>query len=272
MPEAAPTLAYARATLAAPPGKDGPVEFVASSDKLNRYGFRLRRDGWRLDNFQANPVFLWMHNPSQPPIGRVDARHDGEALRAGVTFDGDDELARTVERKYRAGFLNAVSVGWGFVKADGTPIREWYRLTPEQIASKEVFYDLEELSGVSVPGDPRAIRKQQRRALAWLSRELLDLDADPAEPDDDLAELVKAEVGRHVDGALVDALGRLGVDLEALRAHPTATSGEPAATTEPTTDQAGDDPGQQDPAAPALQGLDPSAVQDLLAAFTLKEG
>jgi hypothetical protein len=267
MPEAAPTLAYARATLAAPPGKDGPVEFVASSDKLNRYGFRLRRDGWRLDNFQANPVFLWMHNPVTPPIGRVDANHDGTALRAAVTFDLDDELARTVERKYRAGFLNAVSVGWGFVKADGSPIREWWRLSPEQITSKDVFYDLEEISGVSVPGDPRAVRKQHRLALARLGRELLDLFDDP-DPDD-LAERVRAEV----DGALVDALGRLGVDLEALRAHPTATSGEPAATTEPTTDQAGDDPGQQDPAAPALQGLDPSAVQDLLAAISLsKEG
>jgi hypothetical protein len=264
MSEPATTLAYTRATLAAPPGKDGPVEFVASQAKANRYGFALRPDGWLLDNFQANPVFLWMHNPSVPPIGRADARVAGGELRAAVTFDQGDELAQQVERKYRAGFLNAVSVGWGFVKADGSPINDWWRLTPEQIASKEVHYDLEEISGVSVPGDPRAVRKNQALALARIGRELLDLVDDP-DDQERLASRVREEVNRQLDDALAGALTRLGITPTTLAA-PAAATLEPS-TTDPDPDRSVSDP----PSAggePAAQ-FDPTAAQGLLAALAL---
>ena len=267
MPEPATTLAYTRATLAAPPGKDGPIEFVASQGaKANRYGFRLRSDGWLLDNFQTNPVFLWMHNPSVPPIGRVDARQTGGELRAAVTFDQGDELAQQVERKYRAGFLNAVSVGWGFVKADGSPILDWWRLKPEEIASKEVFYDLEELSGVTVPGDPRAVRKNQQRALARIGRELLDLVEDPDDPER-LAERVREEVNRQLDDALVGALARLGVNPTTLTTLAAAPSATVELEVEPEPDLSVTDP----PSAggePAAQ-FDPTAAQGLLAALAL---
>jgi hypothetical protein len=274
MPEH-PKLAYTRATLAAPPDPDGdgPIEFVASQKRKNRYGFALRPDGWLLDNFRANPVFLWMHNPGTPPIGRVNARQEAGELRAGVTFDRDDELAVTVERKYRAGFLNAVSVGWGFVREDGTPILDWWRLKPEEIASKDVFYDLEEISGVSVPGDPRAVRKQSRQALARLGRELLDLF--PEEPDPDA---LAALVDQRVDEALVDALTRLGVTLPSPSGTAPAGSGNPAATLTIATSTAADTleppaaadpPDESTPAGgePADPALDPTAAQELLAAL-----
>ena len=157
-------LAYTRATLAAPPGERGPVEFVASQRHKNRYGFSLRPDGWLLDNFHANPLVLWMHDPLRPPIGRADVRQVGGELRARVSFDQGDPFAVDIERRYRLGTLNAVSVGWGFVKADGSPIQEWWRLKAEQIGSPEVYYDLEEISAVTVPGDPRAVRAQQSLA------------------------------------------------------------------------------------------------------------
>jgi phage head maturation protease len=159
-------LAYTRATLAAPPGEHGPVEFVASQAKANRYGFALRPDGWLLESYRANPLVLWMHDPMRPPIGRADVRQVGGELRATIAFDQGDEFAIDIERRYRLGTLNAVSVGWGFVKADGSPIQNWYALKPQEIASKEVFYDLEEISAVTVPGDPRAVRAQQSLAAA----------------------------------------------------------------------------------------------------------
>jgi phage head maturation protease len=106
---------------------------------------------------------LWMHDPMRPPIGRADVRQVGGELRARVSFDQGDAFAVDIERRYRLGTLNAVSVGWGFVRADGTPIPEWWRLKADQIASKDVWYDLEEVSCVTVPGDPRAVRAQQSR-------------------------------------------------------------------------------------------------------------
>jgi hypothetical protein len=93
-----------------------------------------------------------------------------------VRFDQGDPFAVDIERRYRLGTLNAVSVGWGFVKADGAPVKEWWRLTPAQIASKDIFYDLEEISAVTVPGDPRAVRAQQARATGW------SVEAGPRQP------------------------------------------------------------------------------------------
>jgi hypothetical protein len=231
-------LAYARAELDRTSldrgDADAPLTFIASTTELNRYGFALRNDGWRLDNFNANPVLLWMHNPFQPPIGRGTAlRKDGKILLDGVTFDREDELARTVESKYRRGFLSAVSCGWGYVNEDGTPISDWWRLSVEQVRD-EAFYDLEEVSAVTVPGDPRALVGQSRLALARLGTELVNLLDEQEHPDgvitrDELSAAVAAE------------LARLGI-------------------APPTTPPAAD------------AGVDPDAARVLLAAFPALEG
>lgn len=236
-------LAYARATLAAPPAGDqpdteqqgAPIRFAASTTGLNRYGYSLRTEGWRLDNYRGNPVFLWMHDSSSLPIGRVDAAVDvdGGQLLADVTFDQADAFAVQVEGKYRRGFLSAVSVGFDFVQEDGTPIEHWWELSAQEIRD-EAFYDLAELSAVPVPADPGALRQEQQRALARLGRELAHLstptpDAQPSGlTAEDVRELVAAELARHTRPP------------------------EPA----------------RDPAA----GLTTDAAQALLAALTLKEG
>ena len=168
-------LAYGRAQLDRAAPEDGPLTFVASSTALNRYGYALRNDGWRLDSFNANPVVLWMHNPFMPPIGHGRAvSKDGQVLLENVVFDREDELARAVESKYRRGFLNAVSVGFDIVEKDGAPILDWWRLSNEDMQNK-AFYDLAEVSAVSVPADPQALRTQSRLALSKLGRELVDL-------------------------------------------------------------------------------------------------
>jgi hypothetical protein len=160
-----PQLAFAELQLAAPAASSGPIVFTASSTQLNRYGFRLRHNGWRLANYAKNGVVLWMHDPMRPPIGKATATLDSfrEELRAAIVFDLDDDLGATVDRKVRGGFLNAVSVGWEFVNADGSPVKDWWRLKAEQV-ERDVWYDLSEISVVSVPGDPSAVRAQQSLA------------------------------------------------------------------------------------------------------------
>lgn len=156
---------------------DGPLVFTASSTAVNRYGYALRNDGWRLANYEANPVVLWAHDSMLPPIGTATVEPRAGGLRATITFDRTDELATAVERKYRRGFLNAVSVGVDFIDKHGAALSPW-KLTPQQIRD-EAFYDLAEISAVSVPGDPQALRQQQGAALAELltgyaSRRLVD--------------------------------------------------------------------------------------------------
>jgi len=196
-------LAYARAELTEKPNKDGPLEFTASSEILNRHGFRLRHDGWRVDNFAANPVVLWMHASWIPPIGKAAMRKDPDAKRlmATVTFDIEgDELAATVDGKFRRGYLHAVSVGLDFVDEDGAPLN-WWAMKPGEIEEK-AFYDLAELSAVTVPADPTAVREQQRLGLLKIGRELVELFDEQHHPRspitrDELDAAVRAELARR---------------------------------------------------------------------------
>lgn len=195
------TLAYSRAYLDRENG-DGLLVFTASSEVLNRHGFSLRHDGWRLANFAANPVVLWMHNAFQPPIGRASASKQNKRVMAEVTFDRDDELARTVESKFRRGFLNAVSVGLDFVDEDGAALN-WWSMSSEQLAT-EAFYDLAEISAVTVPADPTAVVENKRLALAALGRELLDLFDEQRQPE-------PAVTAAQIQTAVAAELTRLGI-------------------------------------------------------------
>lgn len=191
---------------------DGPLRFVASSTGVNRYGFALRNDGWLLDNYQRNPVFLWAHDSSTPPIGRAMARLEPPELAAYVTFDREDPFSAGIEGKYRRGFMTAVSVGLDFVNADGSPIEDWWRLDKERIQS-DSFYDLAEISAVPVPADPRALRQNHRAGLSYLGRQLVELFDEQERGEatvDELGAAVRAE------------LARLGFDLAAIPSHHTA--------------------------------------------------
>lgn len=157
-------LSYTRGTLASGSGPEGELVFTASAEGVNRYGFSLNRRRWRIDNFNNNPVILWMHDDRRPPIGRGRAVIDSQGLKTSVTFDRSDPFAVEIERKYREGFLNAVSVGFDFVDRSGAPVPDPWNLTPDMIYN-EVYYDLAEVSAVPVPADPNALIRQ-RHALA----------------------------------------------------------------------------------------------------------
>lgn len=164
------------ATNAAAPGT--PIRFVASTQGIKRDGQDLALAQWSLENFQRNPVFLWVHDyaGSKAPIGRVEISRDetNQRLIGDVTFDQEDEFARQIESKYRRGFMNAVSVGWDSVAPAGRSLRD---AKPEEIVN-----DLLDLSAVPVPGDPDALAIRQKRALAALGHEFLKLAGDEDDP------------------------------------------------------------------------------------------
>lgn len=159
---------------------DAPLTFVASTPGVKRDGLDLRASGWRIDRALTNPVFQWAHDYRRPPIGRFAPTVDDDALRIAVTFDREDPFAADIERKYRRGFLNAVSVGWDFVDENGERL-SWWSLDAEEIRD-EAFYDLTEVSAVPVPADPDALIERQRAGLIDLGRGLLDLLDEPPTP------------------------------------------------------------------------------------------
>jgi HK97 family phage prohead protease len=157
-------LAYGVATLARA-DTDGPITFAASTESLNAYNYSLRHEGWRLAAYQKNPIVAWNHDLSRPPIGRAHAELDRwtRQLRAAVTFDRGDPFAADIERRVRAGFLSAVSVGFAFENPDGTPIADFWRLSKNQIHD-DAYYSLSEISVVPVPADPGAVKVDHSRA------------------------------------------------------------------------------------------------------------
>lgn len=145
---------------ATPPEPGTPIRFTASTEKVGRDGLVIAADGWQLDNFRANPGFLWHHDylGNRAPIGKVTSVNvEGKKLVADVVFDQGDPFAVDVERKYREGFMNAVSVGW-----------DTEEMAPPQGATgaaRVLKAELLDISAVNVPGDPNALIQRQIRAL-----------------------------------------------------------------------------------------------------------
>lgn len=151
---------YARAFIEGTPPAEGPIRFVAGTGGLKRDGRDYKVDGIDLDRFNRNPVILWVHNQAAPPIGRAIATEvDGDRLMIDVEFDQEDEFARSVESKYRRGFLNAVSML--AVPKAGQPSRGL-------VAESELF----EVSACGIPLDPDCLVTAGRTALIEMGRDL----------------------------------------------------------------------------------------------------
>jgi len=149
--------AYCERAPAAEAAPGTPIRFVASTENVARDGLIIAADGWQLENFRKNPVFLWAHDYRRPPIGRaVRVDVEGKQLVAEIEFDQADEDARQIEDKYRRGFLSAVSVGWEIQSID--PPKG--ALGAPRISKAELL----EISGVPVPSDPDALKAARSAA------------------------------------------------------------------------------------------------------------
>lgn len=184
------TRALADPALAAEAGS--PIRFVASSHEAARDNFTIRQDRWTLDNFRRNPVVLFAHDYGRPPIGKGTPSVTERGLELDVTFDQGDPFARDIERKYRDGYMNAVSIGWDDVKAEG---------------EAEPYHDLWEVSAVPVPSDPGALMDRQRSAVRALAFEMLRAsvpdDPTPDDPGDPEADERATHKRPIVDGETV---------------------------------------------------------------------
>ena len=162
------------------------ITLVASDFSKDRHGTRLSPQGWRLDNFNANPIIAYMHNaygdslclaPNPDDIiGKGRAYIEGEELMIDITFEPADinPTAEKVFRKMLFGSLNACSVG--FVGKAG----HWGEGEEARGASNETYYfdeqELLEVSIVNIPSNPNALRRSLREstssALSYIYRAL----------------------------------------------------------------------------------------------------
>lgn len=136
---------YAHGLVERKPGK--PMRIVAANEGKQADGIDLRMAGADLGRYLANPIIGYGHDywgRDQLPIGRATTTTiEGTQLLIEPEFDADDQFAVSIERKLRAGYLNAVSVGFDVhhLGEDGVPGR----------------WELFEVSVVPLPMDPAAL-------------------------------------------------------------------------------------------------------------------
>lgn len=133
-----------------------PLRVVMASEGRQADGIDLRMAGAQLDRYRGNPVLGYGHSyygRTNLPIGRTapdTIAVDGTLLAGQLDFDQGDEFAREVERKMRAGFLNAVSIGFEVIEWESENDNYWRG----GVATK---WELTELSVVPVPMDAKAL-------------------------------------------------------------------------------------------------------------------
>lgn len=124
--------------------------FVMSDETVDRAGDIVKVDGWQLDGFRKNPVFLSQHASDRFPLGvwekvwTENGKLMGLARFADAGTHPEADLAYSL---YKQGIMNAVSVR--FVGMEYEP-NEHGGLT---FTSQELL----ECSAVSVPANPNAL-------------------------------------------------------------------------------------------------------------------
>jgi HK97 family phage prohead protease len=130
------------------------LKFIASTESPDRDLDVILVAGWQLDNYLKNPVVLLNHKHDGLPVAKaVDLFKDTakRQLVATVEFppDGVYPLSDTVYKLAKAGFINAVSVGFNGLESQPRPEGRG------RIYTKQELY---EISIVGVPAQPEALQ------------------------------------------------------------------------------------------------------------------
>jgi hypothetical protein len=173
---------------------DRTIQYRFSTSAVARDGHTIATKGWQLDNFLSNPVFLFAHDSSDLPVGRVTQIGPvGDELRGTVEYVSRDvyPFADTVFQMVKQRFLNATSVSWD-------PL-EWKFSTDKNRPGGIDFLrsELLEISQVPVPAQAtslaiaRAMGIDTGPLVEWAER-LLDGGGSVVVPRTQLEELRRA--------------------------------------------------------------------------------
>lgn len=144
-------------------GAERTLRFCFSDNSVDRMGDTIDAAGWDLTDFNRNPVALWAHDSSAPPIGGArNVAVEGQRLMGDIAFARPETyaFAETIYRLLLDKFIRAVSVGFMPIKyrfADNDPDRAFGIDFLEQ--------SLLEISVCPVPANPNALAEARRKGI-----------------------------------------------------------------------------------------------------------
>lgn len=133
--------------------KNRTIEVVATKEVVDRQGDIIRIAGIDVNDFIKNPVVPFGHKYQDLPVAKaIGLKFDGDKLIIKLQFPPKEiyELGDTVFKLFKAGYLNAVSIGF-------IPIKEtWDDEIKANVIEKS---ELLEVSIVPVPANQDALIK-----------------------------------------------------------------------------------------------------------------
>lgn len=144
---------YVATTVKEAEGRERVFRVTISTPAVDRDGDTIAVGGWELDDFRKNPVVLWAHQYSIPPVGRdLEVFTVGDQALIGTPEFMPPEVsdfADTVYRMLAGGWLNAFSVGFN--------PSEWKQSDRAGFGLDFTRQGLLEYSVVPIPSNPEAL-------------------------------------------------------------------------------------------------------------------
>ena len=141
------------------------LDFISSDETLDRYQEVISASGWKLANYQRNPVFQNAHQYGDIifTLGRalITEVRGGRTSTSSpylfqrIQFATDaNPMAKIAYALYRGKFLNAVSVGFVPIRWEDPPSSS---SSSSSVRRRYLEQELLEVSAVGIPANPNAL-------------------------------------------------------------------------------------------------------------------
>lgn len=140
---------------------------IFSTGDVDRQGEIVDQKSWKMDDYLKNPVLLFGHDHSQPPVGKiVGLGYNGDGnLEGDVKFAAEEyPFAKVIWGLYKGGYMKAFSVGFSAGKVD--------MVDGQPILKDNTLY---EISTVSVPANAMALAKSKGLDVEALEEKMVEI-------------------------------------------------------------------------------------------------
>jgi hypothetical protein len=168
------------------------IEFIITSDRVDREQDTLAVDGWDFKDYEDNPVVLWAHDHYTPPIANSRSLSPSKGVIKSIAEFTPEDLnpfGYMIYRMYAERFMHAVSVGF-------QPIEFTYA-ADRKYGVNYLKQGLLEYSCVPVPANPDAIAIARSKGINtaplrhWAEQVLDDSRSGPTALTDDARRRVE---------------------------------------------------------------------------------